>query len=549
MWRRSPRVLSALVVGVIVASLIVGESSLPAGAQTTEVTATVETDPVPSGGDAADDPAIWLHPTDPSSSTVIGTDKEGGLAVYDLSGRQIQYLAGIRPNNVDIRHGFPLAGQSVDLVVTSDRGDDAITIHRVDPQSRQLVEVAPPIATGLDVLGVCLYRSPETGSFYVFVTSDGSGPVRQWQLSDGGGGGVTATQVRDIATDSTSEGCVADDDLAYLYVAEEDVGIWKYEAEPNGGSSRVPVDQVGSTLEADVEGLTIYYGPEGAGYLIASSQGSGEYVAYERMGNNQHITNFQIVDSAAVDGTSSTDGIDVMSAPLGAGFPNGLFVAQDGDNDSGNQNFKLVPWDVVAGSPNAALAIEPGWNPRGDSPVDLPHVPLPSDISTTPVNWSVGHAAVSGAEGDGLLAADGTVESGTSLVFDSAGAVAVEFSGLTVPAGSGIRSAHVQFTAAEVDDSDVVLSIHGVLDGSGEETEAVTWAPAAWGGAGERGMFQQTPDLSVIIRQMVASPQWEPGGSLTLVVRAEGLGRRAAVSFDADPTEAPALRLEYSEGR
>ena len=49
-------------------------------AQVVEVTRTVETDPVPSSGDAADDPAIWVHPTDPSLSTVIGTDKNSGLA-------------------------------------------------------------------------------------------------------------------------------------------------------------------------------------------------------------------------------------------------------------------------------------------------------------------------------------------------------------------------------------------------------------------------------------------------------------------------------------
>ena len=548
MWRRSPRVLSALVVGVTVASVMVGESWLPAQAQTTDVTATVETDPVPSSGDAADDPAIWLHPTDPALSTVIGTDKEGGLAVYDLDGRQIQYLAGIRPNNVDIRHGFPLAGQSVDIVVTSEQEDEAITIHRVDPQTRQLVEVGSPIATGLDVLGVCLYRSPETGNFYVFVTSDGSGPVRQWQLSDGGAGAVTATQVRDISMESTAEGCVADDDLAYLYVAEEAVGIWKYEAEPGGGSSRVPVDQVGSTLEADVEGLTIYYGPDGAGYLIASSQGSGQYATYDRTGDNEHVSNFQIVDSASVDGTSSTDGIDVMSAPLGAGFPNGLFVAQDGDNDSGNQNFKLVPWDVVAGAPNPSLAIETGWNPRGDSPTNLPHVPLPSDITTTPSNWSVGRAAVSAAEEDGQLATDGTLEAGTTLVFDPGSTVALELPGLNLSADSTIRSAHVQFTAAGVDDSDLVLSISGVIDEGGAETEAVTWAPAGWA-ADERGVFQQTPDLSAIIREIVASPGWEPGGSLRLVIRAEGAGRRAAVAFEGDAGQAPGLRLEYAEGR
>src|SRR5262245_25704161 len=35
------------------------------------VTATVETDPVPHGGDAADDPAIWVNPNDPAQSAVI----------------------------------------------------------------------------------------------------------------------------------------------------------------------------------------------------------------------------------------------------------------------------------------------------------------------------------------------------------------------------------------------------------------------------------------------------------------------------------------------
>jgi myo-inositol-hexaphosphate 3-phosphohydrolase len=50
------------------------------------VAATVETEPVPHSADAADDAAIWIHPTDPSLSTVLGTDKVegGGLGVYDL---------------------------------------------------------------------------------------------------------------------------------------------------------------------------------------------------------------------------------------------------------------------------------------------------------------------------------------------------------------------------------------------------------------------------------------------------------------------------------
>jgi 3-phytase len=514
-------------------------SAVPAIGQSSEVSATVETQPVPSDGDAADDPAIWVHPSDPSLSTVIGTDKEGGLAVYDLDGNQIQYLSGIRPNNVDLRYDFPLGGQAVDLVITSDRGDDAVTLHRVDPQTRQLVQAGPPIDSGMDVYGACMYRSPSTGDFYVFATSEEAGPVRQWRLT-ASGGQVAATQVRDLDMDSTAEGCVADDDLAYLYVAEEDVGIWKLDAEPEAGTARVAVDEVGANLEADVEGLTIYYGPEGAGYLIASSQGSGEYAAYDRAGDNRHVASFQIVDSTSVDGTSDTDGIDVMSAPLGPGFPSGLFVAQDGDNDAGNQNFKLVPWELVAGT---ALTVETEWDPRGDRPGALPRAPIPPETGTDSVGWSVGTAAVKAAEDDESIVGGGPAESTDSLVMGSGSEVTLTFYGLEVPSGATLRSAHVQFTAGAVQESPVVLSI--VVDGG--ESNVVTWAPGPWGEQGQRGALQQTPDLSAIIREAISSSGLGRDTPLTLRIRAEGGGQRTALSFEAGPAGAPSLRLEFAE--
>jgi hypothetical protein len=40
--------------------------------------AVVQTEPVPSQSDAADNPAIWSHPGDPALSLVLGTDKKGG---------------------------------------------------------------------------------------------------------------------------------------------------------------------------------------------------------------------------------------------------------------------------------------------------------------------------------------------------------------------------------------------------------------------------------------------------------------------------------------
>ena len=84
---------------------------------------------------------------------------------------------------------------------------------------------------------------------------------------------------------------------------------------------------------------------------MASSQGDNSYVVYERGGENAFVRRFQIREGNGIDGTEDTDGIDVTTADLGAAFTDGLFVAQDGENDGGNQNYKLVPWGAVAGSP------------------------------------------------------------------------------------------------------------------------------------------------------------------------------------------------------
>ena len=69
------------------------------------IPAEVQTEGVPSTGDAADDPAIWHNAAQPSQSRILATDKQGGLQVSDLQGKAIQYLPVGRLNNVDVRHG------------------------------------------------------------------------------------------------------------------------------------------------------------------------------------------------------------------------------------------------------------------------------------------------------------------------------------------------------------------------------------------------------------------------------------------------------------
>ncbi|HZF40994.1 MAG TPA: phytase [Blastocatellia bacterium] len=322
-------------------------SAASTGVPLETVTATVETDPVPNGGDAADDPAIWVNPGDPAQSTIIGTDKRGGLAVYDLSGKQIQYLPDGRMDNVDLRDGFKLGGQTVTVVTASNRQDNSIAIYKINPQTRMLENVeARKIKHGLSVYGMCMYRSAKTGKIYYFGDSK-TGDVEQWELFDNGGK-VDAKKVRNIKLGSTVEGCVADDELGHLYVAEEAVGIWKFGAEPEEGSDHTQVAKVGDgRLFADVEGLAIAYGKNGVGYLMASSQGDHSYVVYRREGNNEFVKKFRVGASDGIDGCEETDGIDVTTANLGPAFPQGVFVVQDGFNDKGNQNFKLAPLQAI----------------------------------------------------------------------------------------------------------------------------------------------------------------------------------------------------------
>jgi 3-phytase len=311
------------------------------------VSATVETQPMPHSGDSADDPAIWIHPSRPEMSTIIGTDKKGGLAVYDLAGRQIQYLPDGEMNNVDIRSRFMLAGRSIDLVTAGNRSDNRIAIYRVNPESRQLEDVAARKITTLETYGSCMYRSSRSGRYYYFV-NDKRGQVQQWELFDNGGK-VDARRVRQFKVGSQTEGCVADDELCFFYIAEETVGIWKYSGEPDSGEARTLVDKTGAGghLVPDVEGLAIAGFANRTGYLIASSQGTSSYMVYRREGNNSFVKTFRIVEGNGVDAVDNTDGIDVTTASLGPAFPHGVFVAQDGRNDRGNQNFKLVPWNLV----------------------------------------------------------------------------------------------------------------------------------------------------------------------------------------------------------
>jgi 3-phytase len=296
--------------------------------------------------DAADDPAIWRNPADPAASLIVGTDKQAGLYVYGLDGKVRDFNDAGRVNNVDLRAGVAIAGTTGILVAASDRTDLAsakLVLFRLDPASARLTPLGKLDAGAGEAYGVCLYRGG-AGLFAFVVLKDGT--VNQIAL-DLAGAAPAGRIVRTMKLATQSEGCAADDRTGRLYVAEEDVGLWGFDAAPTGPvQPKMLAAADGKRLVADAEGVAIAAEGDKGGYLLVSSQGDNAYAVF-RLPEETYVGRFRLTPGA-VDGTSDTDGIDVVAGDMGPGFPGGLFVAQDGDNAPGAQNFKLTAWADVA---------------------------------------------------------------------------------------------------------------------------------------------------------------------------------------------------------
>lgn len=311
-----------------------------------QVTARGETEPVgTSNADAADDPAIWRNAADPAASLVLGTDKKAGIYVYGLDGKIRHFIDAGRVNNVDLRDGVDFGDGTGILVVASDRNDVAnakLALFRLDPAAAKLTALGTiPAGTG-EAYGVCL--SQQGGSVSAFIVLK-DGTINQIAL-DVAGGAPKGQTVRTMKLGTQSEGCAVDDRIARLYVAEEDVGLWRFEAKADGAIEPVKVAAAdGRNLVADAEGVAIAPYGEREGYVLVSSQGDNAYAVY-RIADDAYVGRFRIVDGT-VDAAEETDGIDLVLSDFGPAFPGGLFVVQDGFHAAGAQNFKLLAWDDI----------------------------------------------------------------------------------------------------------------------------------------------------------------------------------------------------------
>ncbi|HUU91965.1 MAG TPA: phytase, partial [Phycisphaerae bacterium] len=286
-------------------------------------------------------------------------------------------------------------------------------------------------------------------AFHVFISdNDSNGSIRQFELFDNGGS-IGGQLVRAWNVGSLTEGLVVDDAHRALFVGEEDVGVWRYDADPaapTGPADRLAIGRAAGEVKAhDVEGLALLHvgDPRGeGGYLLVSEQGNDSFAILERFdhdgdGNRyEYLDRFSIVSGSGIDGTSDTDGIEAVSTALGATFPDGLFIAQDGLNDPSGQNYKLVSWaDIVAAAPFGPAA-DPGFDPRRADPATLAWTGAAGttwDVAET-ANWSQGGSPRTFWQGDHVVL-DDTV----------AAAPLIEIADTVIPASVLVDSDTVNF--------------------------------------------------------------------------------------------------------
>lgn len=336
------RFLAASACGLILSACATAPEILPY--ELASIPAATETDPMVGEGDRADDPAIWVNPDDAAGSLILGTNKKEGLHVYDLSGREVQFLPVGMINNVDVRGT---------LAVASNDETNAITWFEITGKSdAPVLHLADTPIEKTEPYGICMGQDESVLTAVTF--KDGTIEIYEGVPDESGTSPVLA---RTEKLPSQLEGCVFDEARGLLFIGEETFGIWSLAYRDETAEPQI-VDTIanGNGLVEDVEGVSLW-ASEAGGYLVASAQAADRFVVYDLLAPHTPRGVFTVSESldGSVDVVTHTDGLDISSAAL-PGYPDGLVVVQDDGNPASgvDQNFKFVDWTAI----KTALGLE-----------------------------------------------------------------------------------------------------------------------------------------------------------------------------------------------
>lgn len=290
-----------------------------------------------------DDPAIWIHPTNPALSLILGTDKDedGALYVYNLEGKIIQnkVVRGLkRPNNVDVAYGLQTPFGIFDIAIVSERLTGKIRIFSL-PDLKEIDGGGIAVYIGeneeeyRDLMGIAAYHDKQTNKIYVipgrkYGPTDGTYLWQYELFGDLESKTVKARLVRKFGQFSGQkeiEAIAVDNELGFIYYSDETFGIRKYHANPSKGNEELALFGKKDFTE-DNEGISIYKKDEKTGYILISDQQRNTFNVYPREGAVNNAHKHKLICRVPLQ-TLGSDGNDVTPLRLNNHFKTGLFVA------------------------------------------------------------------------------------------------------------------------------------------------------------------------------------------------------------------------------
>jgi chitodextrinase len=136
--------------------------------------------------------------------------------------------------------------------------------------------------------------------------------------------------------------------------------------------------------------------------------------------------------------------------------------------------------------------------------------------------------------------------------------VGIRFQNVTIPPAAVIEQAYIQFTVDEAkSDATTVMvfgqaadnplgfvSSDGNVSSRAKTLQAVAWSPSPWNLVGAAGVDQRTPELRLVVQEIVDRAGWAEGNAMVFMIT--GTGVRTADSYDGDSTTAPVLHITYA---
>ena len=326
--------LFAVLVGVVVAGRSV--------AQVKQIPTVYET-PIRSETSGLDSPAIWVA-EDPANSILFTSAKKShNLEMEDPTDGTYMGVFGSsgsnpgefnRPNGVAVAYNFIFSGESIDLLLVTERDNNRVSVFKL-PDLNCLLTFGDNIMDQPMGIAVNWYQ----GDLYVYVTSPGHSdrPVYIYKLYDNGGTLAASLETSFSVSPAGEESIVVDGYLQRVLVADEQGEVYVYTL---FGESLIAKFGQGY-FGGDVEGIVIYDCGLDSGYVIISDQQRPtEFEVFSRK-SYHHIGTFTGKGNHVPE---DTDGLAITQATL-PNLPNGAFWSQNND-----RSVFCFDWKAIADS-------------------------------------------------------------------------------------------------------------------------------------------------------------------------------------------------------